>query len=73
MLDVRGISVSYGGVVALRDVSLSVGEGAIVSLIGSNGAGKTTTLKAIIGLKSVSSGEIHFDGERLDGLTAPQR
>jgi len=73
MLEVRGISVSYGGVVALRDVSLSVGEGAIVSLIGSNGAGKTTTLKAIIGLKSVSSGEIHFNGERLDGLTAPQR
>src|SRR6187431_989770 len=73
MLDVRGISVSYGGVVALRDVSLSVGEGAIVSLIGSNGAGKTTTLKAIIGLKSVSSGEIHFNGERLDALTAPQR
>ena len=73
MLEVRGISVSYGGVVALRDVSLSVGDGAIVSLIGSNGAGKTTTLKAIIGLKSVSSGEIHFNGERLDGLTAPQR
>ncbi|MFO1108117.1 MAG: ABC transporter ATP-binding protein [Bradyrhizobium sp.] len=73
MLEVRGISVSYDGVLALRDVSLSVAEGAIVSLIGSNGAGKTTTLKAIIGLKSVTAGEIRLDGERLDMLSAPQR
>jgi len=73
MLEVRGISVAYGGVTALRDVSLSVAEGAIVSLIGSNGAGKTTTLKAIIGLASINRGEIHFDGARLDGLPAPQR
>jgi branched-chain amino acid transport system ATP-binding protein len=73
MLEVRGISVAYGGVIALRDVNLSVNEGSIVSLIGSNGAGKTTTLKAIVGLKSVTRGEIHFDGERVDALTAPQR
>ena len=73
MLEVRGISVTYGGVTALRDVSLAVAEGAIVSLIGSNGAGKTTTLKAVIGLKPVKHGEIHFNGERIDGLTAPQR
>ena len=63
MLEVRGVSVAYDGVSALRDVSLSVAAGAIVSLIGSNGAGKTTTLKAIIGLKSLTSGEIHFDGD----------
>ncbi|CAN7346833.1 ABC transporter ATP-binding protein [Bosea sp. LjRoot9] len=73
MLEVRGISVNYGGVTALRNLSLSVAEGAIVSLIGSNGAGKTTTLKAIIGLKSVVRGEIHFDGKRVEALTAPQR
>ncbi|MEW6122021.1 MAG: ABC transporter ATP-binding protein [Pseudomonadota bacterium] len=73
MLEVRGISVTYGGVTALRDVSLAVAEGSIVSLIGSNGAGKTTTLKAVIGLKPVKHGEIHFNGERIDGLTAPQR
>lgn len=44
-----------------------------MSLIGSNGAGKTTTMKAIIGLKPVSGGEIYFDGERIDGVAAPQR
>lgn len=73
MLEVRGISVAYGGVSALNDVSLSVPNGAIVSLIGSNGAGKTTTLKAIIGLKGVTRGDIHFGGERIETLTAPQR
>jgi branched-chain amino acid transport system ATP-binding protein len=73
MLEVRGISVAYGGVTAVRNVSLSVADGAIVSLIGSNGAGKTTTMKAIIGLKSVSRGEIVFDGQRIEGASAPQR
>jgi branched-chain amino acid transport system ATP-binding protein len=73
MLDVRGISVAYGTLTAVRNLSLSVAEGAIVSLIGSNGAGKTTTMKAIIGLKPVSGGEIYFDGERIDGTSAPQR
>jgi branched-chain amino acid transport system ATP-binding protein len=73
MLEVRGISVTYGALTAIRNLSLSVADGAIVSLIGSNGAGKTTTMKAIIGLKPVSSGEIHFDGKRIDGASAPQR
>lgn len=62
MLEVRGISVCYGPLTAVRDLSLSVADGAIVSLIGSNGAGKTTTMKAIIGLNPVSRGEIYFDG-----------
>jgi branched-chain amino acid transport system ATP-binding protein len=73
MLEVRGISVAYDGVTAVRNLSLSVADGAVVSLIGSNGAGKTTTLKAIIGLKSVSRGEIVFDGQRIEGASAPQR
>lgn len=73
MLEVRGISVAYGGVTAVRNLSLSVADGAIVSLIGSNGAGKTTTLKAIIGLKSVTRGEIHFNGQRVEGISAAQR
>ncbi|MBR0735964.1 ABC transporter ATP-binding protein [Bradyrhizobium liaoningense] len=73
MLDVRGISVAYGALTAVRNLSLSVADGAIVSLIGSNGAGKTTTMKAIIGLEPVSGGEIYFDGERIDGTSAPQR
>ena len=73
MLEVRGISVAYDGVTAVRNLSLSVADGAIVALIGSNGAGKTTTMKAIIGLKSVSRGEIVFDGERIEGASASQR
>jgi branched-chain amino acid transport system ATP-binding protein len=73
MLEVRGISVAYGALSAVRNLSMTVADGAIVSLIGSNGAGKTTTMKAIIGLKPVSSGEIYFDGERVDGVSAPQR
>jgi branched-chain amino acid transport system ATP-binding protein len=73
MLEVRAISVAYGDVTAVRNLSLSVADGAIVSLIGSNGAGKTTTMKAIIGLKSVSRGEIYFDGRRIEGASAPQR
>jgi len=73
MLDVRGISVAYGPLTAVRNLSLSVAKGAIVSLIGSNGAGKTTTMKAIIGLKPVNGGEIYFDGERIDGVSASQR
>jgi branched-chain amino acid transport system ATP-binding protein len=73
MLEVRGISVVYGGVIAIRNVSLTVADGAIVSLIGSNGAGKTTTMKAIIGLKAVSRGEIHLDGRRIEATPAPQR
>lgn len=73
MLEVRGITAAYGGITALRDVSMAVGPGSIVSLIGSNGAGKTTTLKALIGLKSIAKGEIFFDGERIDSLAAPDR
>lgn len=73
MLEVRGISVTYGALTAVRNLSLSVADGAIVSLIGSNGAGKTTTMKAIIGLKPVSTGEIYLDGERIDGTSAPRR
>jgi branched-chain amino acid transport system ATP-binding protein len=73
MLEVRGIRVTYGDVTALRDVSLEVAAGSIVSLIGSNGAGKTTTLKAIIGLKPIAAGEILLDGRRIDELSAPER
>jgi branched-chain amino acid transport system ATP-binding protein len=73
MLEIRGVSVAYDGVTAVRNLSLSVADGAIVALIGSNGAGKTTTMKAIIGLKSVSRGEIVFDGERIESASAPQR
>ena len=63
-LEVNDLAVSYGGIRALRGVSLRAGEGEIVALLGSNGAGKTTTLRAISGLVPYS-GSITFDGREL--------
>ena len=62
LLTVAGLHASYGGVPALRGVSLEVGEGEIVALLGSNGAGKTTTLRSISGLMRPRSGSITFAG-----------
>lgn len=72
LLDARNLSVVYDKAPALRDVSISLDAGEIVALIGANGAGKTTVLRAITGLKKPRSGEVWFDGERIDGLTPPQ-
>ncbi|MFP4641631.1 MAG: ABC transporter ATP-binding protein [Chloroflexota bacterium] len=68
MLSVKHVTVHYGKAMALEDVSLEVGEGDVVSMIGANGAGKSTMLRSISGLKSISSGEIWFEGARIDGL-----
>jgi branched-chain amino acid transport system ATP-binding protein len=65
LLEVRELSVSYGDVRALVDVSLEVEEGSIVALVGSNGAGKSTLLKAIAGLLHPSKGQVLFMGEDL--------
>jgi branched-chain amino acid transport system ATP-binding protein len=62
LLDVEGLCVNYGHIEAIRDISFSVEEGAIDTLIGANGAGKTTTLKTISGLRKVRAGSIRFDG-----------
>lgn len=67
MLSLKNIAVYYGGVQALKGISLEVEESAITGLIGSNGAGKTTTLRAISGLVPIASGEIWFGGRRIDG------
>ena len=67
-LRIEKATVHYNKVAALKGVSMSVPEGGIVTIIGANGAGKTTTLRAISGLERLSSGEIWFDGERIDGL-----
>ena len=65
MLEVNNLNVYYGAIHALKGISLSVGDGELVSLIGSNGAGKTTTLHAISGLLPVSSGSVSLDGKDL--------
>ena len=67
MFEVRGLSVSYGGIEAVRDISFSVEEGKIVTLIGANGAGKSTTLRTIAGVVRPRSGKIVFDGEDITG------
>ena len=62
MLEVEDLTVRYGGVVAVRDVSLSVQPGQVLALLGANGAGKTSTLRAITGLEPVASGRVLVDG-----------
>ena len=65
-LDVRRLSVSYGGVRALRDVSLVVPQGSVVALLGPNGAGKSTTLRSISGIIRPDHGSIWLEGRRID-------
>ena len=65
MLDIRDVSVYYGGICALNQVSLHVDQGEIVAVIGANGAGKSTLMKTIVGVKSYTSGMIEFKGEPL--------
>ncbi len=68
MLEVSNLNVFYGKSQALRDVSLKVGEGEIVALVGANGAGKTTLLNTISGLLRPASGSVEFLGKRIDRL-----
>src|SRR5581483_11577474 len=72
LLDLKDVSVAYGAVQALRNVSLHVNPGEVVALIGSNGAGKTTTLRTISRLIRPLAGEISFEGESLLEV-APER
>jgi len=68
MLRVAGLEASYGRLRALHGVSIEVGPGSIVTLIGANGAGKTTLLLSIAGVLRPTAGEIIFEGARIDGL-----
>jgi branched-chain amino acid transport system ATP-binding protein len=72
LLEVEHIDVFYGQIQALRQVSLHVGAGEMVALIGANGAGKTTTLRAISGMLAPKRGSIHFDGAAIGGLPAQE-
>ena len=68
LLEVERLHKSFGGLVAARDLSFSVGRGEILGLIGPNGSGKTTVLNLISGALRASSGEIRLEGERISGL-----
>ncbi|MEY2468420.1 MAG: branched-chain amino acid transport system ATP-binding protein [Actinomycetota bacterium] len=70
LLELRDVSVGYGPISALKNVSMTVDSGEIVTLIGANGAGKTTTLKTISGLLQPTHGDVTFDGESIVGVPA---
>ena len=68
ILEIKDLVVSYGGIEAVKGISLHVPKGQIVTLIGANGAGKSTTLKSVSGLVKPGSGSITFNGEDITGL-----
>lgn len=68
MLEISGVTKSFGGVVANRDISITVPEGRIIGLIGPNGSGKTTLFSSIVGYHPIDSGSIRFQGEELSHL-----
>ena len=70
MLEVKNLNVAYGRVRAVKGISFTVQQGQVVTLVGTNGAGKTTTLRTISGLLRPESGEIWFEGERIDSVPA---
>ncbi|MFN9609364.1 MAG: ABC transporter ATP-binding protein [Pseudanabaena sp.] len=72
MLEINNLSVNYGGIQALQDVSLTVNEGEVVTLIGANGAGKTTTLRTISRLLTPRSGQILYKGKNITNLRPDQ-
>jgi len=71
ILDVTGVSKSFGGVKANVDISMSVEQGSIVGLIGPNGSGKTTLFNSIVGTYPIDKGSIKFDGKEVSELPVP--
>jgi branched-chain amino acid transport system ATP-binding protein len=65
LLELKELRIAYGGINAVRGITLAVNEGELTTLIGANGAGKTSTLKAIAGMVKTASGEVIYDGERI--------
>jgi branched-chain amino acid transport system ATP-binding protein len=73
LLEVEGLCVNYGRIEAIRDVSFSVEEGSVVTLIGANGAGKTTTMKTLSGLRKVRAGTVAFAGQDITHMASHAR
>ena len=73
MLSVVGLSVRYGGILALNEVSIEVRRGETVLLIGSNGAGKSSLIQAVMGLVPAASGSILFEGRDISAVSSPRR
>ena len=72
ILEIKNLSVSYGGIEAIKNISFDVEEGKIVTLIGSNGAGKSSTLRSIAGIVKAKHGEVLFEGENILGMSPDQ-
>ena len=73
MLKLESVSISYGAIQAVRDVSIDVPRGEVVTIIGANGAGKSTLLKSFVGLEPVAGGRISFDGQDITKTPAHRR
>jgi branched-chain amino acid transport system ATP-binding protein len=73
LLEVENLKAAYGGIHAVKGISLQIAPGELVALIGSNGAGKTTTLKTLAGLLHPVSGQVQYDGKKLNNVAAYQR
>lgn len=73
MLKLDSVSISYGAIQAVRDVTIDVPRGEVVTIIGANGAGKSTLLKSIVGLEPVTNGRISFDGQDITTTPAHRR
>ncbi len=72
MLKLQGVSAGYGGTEIIRNISLEVNKGEVVTIVGANGAGKTTTLRTICGIVKPTAGTIEFEGKRINGLGSDQ-
>ena len=73
MLRLNSVNVSYGAIQAVRDVSIEVTKGEVVTIIGANGAGKSTLLKSIVGLEPVTNGQVFLDGQDITSTPAHRR
>src|SRR5215210_1667909 len=68
LLDVRNVTMRFGGLAAVKNLNMRVARGALYGLIGPNGAGKTTVFNVLTGVYCPTEGEIEFDGARVDGM-----